>query len=208
MQLRDHIFALSIHGGILLAICILVLVTSCGSEPPPPPEPDPVTTYFKDLQIGLDETGAETVTVIAVEDNSGVGEAVQRQVYQEILAQLHELESIKILEYPQTDLEETFSEIGIEQVSRLSPDDAIELASELRADSLLYASIESNAPDVHIKIYSAENGAIVFAETLQAWLLPISKEEVDLFGELMGTSDNSSINNAESDGDTSSSGIE
>ncbi len=180
---RDHIFALMVHGGILFAIFVLVLATSCRQEPPPP-EPDPVGDFFENLMDNFDEIAAESVTVIAVDDNIGAGDDLARQVYQEIQTELDRLGTIAIREFPKPFLEEKFSEMGIVPSNGISPEDAMALADDLNVDSLLYASIESETPDVHIKLYSRETGALIFAETLQAWPLSVSRQEkpADLMG--------------------------
>ena len=184
VKLNDHIFASLVHGGILIAILCLVTISSCQEPPPPPREPDPVGDFFEGLQDGLDEASADTVTILGVEDNSGTGPDLQRLVRQEILAELNQLETVQILEYPQTELDIKYIEMEITLSDGISPDKARALAESLMADALLYAAIESDAPDVHIKIYSAETGGIVFAETLQEWPLPITEEEetFDLLG--------------------------
>ncbi len=183
LKLREHIFPFTVHGTILLIIAILLIATSCQKEPEPP-EPDPVGDFFEELQDGLDDAGAESVTVIAVDDNIGVGEDIRRQVFQEIQAQIHELETVVIIEHPTSELEARYAEMGLIPSEGISPELAIELTEALGADALLYASIESEAPDVHIKLYAAETGAVVFAETLQAWPLPITQEAggIDLLG--------------------------
>ena len=183
LHLRDHLFAITVHGGILLAIFILVLATSCKEEPPPP-EPDPVGDFFEELMDALDLDGAESISVIAVDNNSIADSSIQRQVFQEIQTELHKLETMTIREFPVSFLEEQFTEMGITPSDGISPDDAIDLASDLNTDALLYASIESSAPDVHMKLYSGESGTLIFAETLEAWPLSVSRDEnseMDLF---------------------------
>jgi len=183
LHLRDHLFAITVHGGILLAIFILVIATSCKEEPPPP-EPDPVGDFFEELMDALDLDGAESISVIAVDNNSTADSSIQRQVFQEIQTELDKLETLTIREFPMSFLEERYAEMGIMPSDGISPDDAVELASELNADALLYASIESSAPDVHMKLYSGESGAVIFAETLEAWPLSVSRDadsDMDLF---------------------------
>lgn len=199
MRIRDHIIALTIHAGILLVALLLVLTTSCEKEEPPP-EPDPVLVFFRDLQEGLDNALAESVTVIAVEDSIGAGDDLRRQVYQEIISQLYSLEFVAILEYPNSRLEAAFSRLGIDPKDGIAPEDVMALAQEFAADALLYASIESSTPDVHIKLYSAQNGAVVFAETLQDWQLPVSRDLgiMDLMEE-----ESASLGGAESSGSVS-----
>ena len=205
MQLRDHLLALIVHGGILLAICIIVLTTSCGKEAPAQ-TPDAVAGYFRKLQSSLDSTGAESVVVIAVDDNAGAGQDLQRKVFQEIQAQLQNIKSASVLEYPRSVLDEKFRTLGIDPKDRISPEAAISLAKDLQADALLYASIESSAPDVHIKLYSGETGAVIFAETLQAWPLPVTKEE-DTTGLEETGEGASSPDQAESSGSVSGSNL-
>jgi hypothetical protein len=173
-----------IHAGILLVALMLVLSTSCQKEEPPP-EPDPVADFFKDLQKGLDNALAESVTVIAVEDSIGAGDDLRRQVYQEILSRLYDLDVVAIIEYPSSRFQAAFSRLAIVPRDGIAPEDVIELAKEFTADALLYASIESSAPDVHFKLYSAATGAVVFAETLQNWKLSVSRTEglTDLLGD-------------------------
>jgi len=183
LHLRDHLFAITVHGGILLAIFILVVATSCEKEPPPP-EPDPVGDFFDDLMEALDMEAIESISIIAVDNNTGSDSSLQRQVLQEIQTELHKLEMLTIREFPKSYLEEQFTEMGITPSDGVSPDDAVELASDLNAGGLLYASIESTAPDVHMKIYSGESGAVIFAETLEAWPLSVTRDqedETDLF---------------------------
>lgn len=206
VKLKDSIFALMVHGGILLAILCLVSFSSCQDPPPPPREPDPVGDFFDDLQDGLDDSSADTITVIGVEDNSDSGPDLKRQVYQEIITQLHILDSVEILEYPQSDLDNKYKEMGIILADGISPEDAVSLAEFLGAESLLYASIESEAPDVHIKVYSAENGGIIFAETLQDWPLPITEEE-EVF-DIMGGIGEAGIGDIESSGTTGDGEVE
>jgi hypothetical protein len=179
VKLSDHLFAIGVHGAILVVIVVLVTATSC-QQKPPAATPDPVAVFFKQLLEGLDFAGAESVVVIAVDDNIGAGEDLQRQVLQEIQSRLHQLATVSILEYPKSVLEQKFTEMGITPADGISPPDAMRLASDLHADALLYASIESEAPDVHMKLYSGESGAVVFAETLQSWPLPVTKEEQPL----------------------------
>ncbi len=187
-----------VQGGILLAILCLVSFSSCQDPPPPPREPDPVGDFFDDLQDGLDDSSADTITVIGVDDNSGSGPDLKRQVYQEIITQLHVLDSVEILEYPQPYLDNKFIEMGLNLADGISPEDAVSLAEFLVTGSLLYASIESDAPDVHIKVYSADNGGIVFAETLQEWPLPITEEEETF--DIMGGMDEAEVDDIESSG--------
>ena len=66
MQIRDHLFAISVHFGILICIGILVMATSCGEPEPPPVEPDLVRDFFDEVKDGFDEAGAETVIIITV----------------------------------------------------------------------------------------------------------------------------------------------
>ncbi|MCK4721406.1 hypothetical protein KAU08_12125 [bacterium] len=198
MKLKESIFALMVHGGILLAILCLVSFSSCQDPPPPPREPDPVGDFFDDLQDGLDDSAADTITVIGVDDNSGSKPDLKRQVYQEIITQLHILDSVEILEYPQPDLDNKFIEMEINLADGISPEDAVSLAEFLGAGSLLYASIESDAPDVHIKVYSADNGNIIFAETLQGWPLPITEEEETF--DILGGIGEAEVDDAESSG--------
>jgi len=182
VKLREHLFALTVHGGILIAIAILITATSCQPEEPPPAEPNPVGDFFNAMQAVMDDNAVESVTVIAVDDNSGSGEDLKRQVFQEIQARINALGTIAIIEHPTAYLQDKFTELSIIPSSGISPDLAQELAADLNADSLLYASIESDAPDVHIKLYSAGDGAVIFAETLQAWPLPVSRDDaLDMF---------------------------
>ena len=97
-----------------------------------------------------------------------------------------------------TDLENKFMEMEINLADGISPEDAVSLAEFLGAGSLLYASIESDAPDVHIKVYSAGNGGIIFAETLQGWPLPIT--EVEETFDIMGGIGEAEVDDAESSG--------
>jgi len=196
LKLRDHIFPFTVHGAILIVIAILLLATSCQKEPEEP-EPDPAGDFFDEVLDALDEVGAESITIIAVDDNAGVGEDVQRQVYQEIQTQIHELETIAIIEHPTSELTAKFEEMGLVPYEGISPEEAVELAGELGVHSLLYASIESDAPDVHVKIYAAETGELAFAETLQAWPLPVAREVegIDLLGE--GESEEDPVESAE-----------
>ncbi len=166
-------------------------LVSCGGKGPPPKEPDPAGDFFDDLQESLDNAAAESVTVIAVDDSVDAGENLQRQVYQEIQSRLYELETVGILEYPKSQIESQFEQMGIVPSDGISPDDAISLAQEFKADALLYASIESKAPDVHFKVYAAETGAVIFSDTLEEWQLPISAAEEEVFDlfDLEDTSD-------------------
>ena len=176
LQIRNHLFALMVHGGILLAIFILVTATSC-QQAAPPPEPDPAGDFFKALMEALDMEGAESVAVIAVDDSVTSDPNLKRQVFQEIQTELHKLETVTIREFPGQILQQKFTEMAIVPSDGISPDDAVRLASDLDVMALLYASIESSAPDVYIKIYSGDTGAVVFAETLKAWPLPVTREE-------------------------------
>ncbi|MCX6645034.1 MAG: hypothetical protein NTY09_01545 [bacterium] len=179
MKINDHLFASIVHGGILLAIFCLVMFSSC-KKPIPTPEPNPVADFFKEIQDVLDTATAKTITILGVDDNCAAGPNLQRQIRQEIIAQLHNLESIEILEYPQSELDAKFVEMGTKLSEGISPENATELAGSLEADTLLYASIETTAPDVHIKVYSGTTGAIIFAETLQGWQLPITASNAPL----------------------------
>jgi hypothetical protein len=184
VKINDHLFASLVHGGILLAILCLVMFSSCQKPEPPPPEPNPVGDFFKEIQDALDTATATTISVLGVDDNCGAGTNLQRQVRQEIIAQLHNLESIEILEYPQTELDAKFVEMGIKLSDGISPENAVALATSLQAGALLYASIETTTPDVHVKVYSGTTGSIIFAETLQGWELPITENQgpLDLGG--------------------------
>jgi len=186
VRIREHIFALSIHVGIILCIGILVTATSCGEPEPPPVEPDPVSDFFDNLQDGLDDAGAETVIVMTVIDNAGVGEDLPRQIFQEIQTQLDNLNSVSIVEQPRSAIEELFLQMDIDPLEGISPEQAMDLAARLETDALIFASVESDAPDVHIKIYSGSSGAVTFAETLQEWPLPVTTTDDpmdDLFDE-------------------------
>lgn len=174
MNLREHIFAILIHGGILAVIAALVLVTSCQGKPTEA-KPDPTKAFFKDIQHALDKVSADTITVIQINDSIEAGPDLRRQVFQEIQSCLHELKDISILEYSQSHLEQIFKDEKITPSEGISPDNAKELAEKLNAKALLYASIESKAPDVHFKIYSGETGQIIFAKTLSGWKLSIQK---------------------------------
>lgn len=184
VKINDHLFASLVHGGILLAILFLVMLSSCQEPAPPPLEPNPVGDFFKEIQAGLDAASAGTITILGVDDNCEAGPDLQRQVRQEIMAQLRKLESIEILEYPQSELDANYEEMGIDLTDGISPEKAMALGESLQAETLLYASIETTAPDVHIKVYSGFTGGIIFAKTLQEWQLPITEEEetFDMFG--------------------------
>jgi hypothetical protein len=163
------------HTIIFAGIVSLLLILSCQKEEVK--EPDPARDFFKDIQTALDKAGVENITVIQVKDSADAGIDLQRQVLEEIQSRLHKLDSVGIIEYPQTRLEEAFGDQGITPSEGISPEDAKSLAGELQAGALLYASIESKTPDVHFKVYSGESGAIIFAETLAGWVLPVKKEE-------------------------------
>jgi hypothetical protein len=184
LKINDRLFASLVHGGILLAIFCLVMFSSCQKPESPPAEPNPVGDFFKEIQDVLDTATAKTITILGVDDNCGAGLDLQRQVRQEIIAQLHNLESIEILEYPQSELDAKFVEMGIKLSEGISPENATELAGSLEADTLLYASIETTTPDVHVKVYSGTTGSIIFAKTLQGWELPITENAalLDLSG--------------------------
>jgi hypothetical protein len=200
VKIHDNLFALIVHSGILLIICVLVLATSC-QQPPPVPVPDPVGDFFDKISDSLDEAGSETIIVIAVDDNIGAGQDIKRQVYQEIQSRLHQLESANIIEYPSPVLDEKFREKDIVPSEGISPDEVKSLATELASDTLLYASIESSAPDVYIKIYSGETGAVIFAETLQKWPLPVEKAPEEM------PSVPGALGEASSDGTTGAEGV-
>ncbi|HEX9744791.1 MAG TPA: hypothetical protein VGB30_05135 [bacterium] len=188
MRREDNLLAFLVHTSILLAISLVAMNTSCAQEePPPPPEPDPVETFFEEIQAGLDSIAAETVMIIGVEDSIGAGTDLQRQIFQEIQSRLYELESITILEYEDPELGSKFEELGINPAEKISPDKAADLADVLKTDAMLYASIESTVPDVHFKIYSGETGAVVFADTLQGWVLPVTSSGPDEFDLDLGT---------------------
>jgi len=195
VNLREHFIAISIHGGILLAICVLILATSCEKQPEPPP-PDPVGDFFGEVQDGLDDAGVETITLITVDDHSGEGADLTRQIVQEIKSQLNQLEGISIIEYPGADLEEAFEEYEIVPEDGLSPEDAMDLALELNTGALMYAAIESEAPDVYFQVYTGETGAIVFADTLEDWPLPVERSQQD---DLSGILDESGNEEPEAD---------
>lgn len=189
LRLRDHLFAILVHGGILAVIAVLVLTTSCGQKAKPL-ELSPAELFFRDISDALDKAGAETVTVIQVNDSANAGTDLKRQVLEETQSQLHKLKGVGILEYPQSRLEGVFQQLNITPPDGISPEDAKALAAQLQTSALLYASIESKTPDVHFKIYSGETGAIIFANTLSGWQLPVTKppEPLDLLGTTGGTS--------------------
>lgn len=185
VQIRDHIFAVSVHIGIIICIGILVLVTSCGKPEPPPADPDPVADFFKEIQSSFDEVTAETVIVIGILDNAGVGDDITRQVFQEIQTQLNKLGGVTILEQPTAKLDSIFQEHQIDPKEGISSEKAIELGEALQVDAMLLASVESDAPDVHVKVYATSTGAVVFAETLQEWPLPVTETRDPLMDELL-----------------------
>jgi hypothetical protein len=174
MTFRDHIIALAINGGIIAAIAILILTTSCSKAAP---VPDPAETMFSSVKKALTTDGAKSVTVIAVIDSVDAGEDIQRQVHEEILSQLHSLKDIEILEYPDSQLNDEFKTMNISPVDGISPEAAVKLAEELKTGALLYASIESKTPDVHFKVFSGKTGGIIFAEMLAKWTLPVTVKE-------------------------------
>jgi len=186
VRIRDHIFAVSVHIGIIICIGILVLVTSCGKPEPPAGEPDPVADFFREMQSSFDEITAETVIVIGVLDNAGVGNDISRQVFQEIQTQLNKLGGVTILEQPAARLESIFREQEIDPKEGISSEKAMELGKALQVDAMILASVESDAPDVHIKIYATSTGAVIFAETLQEWPLPVTETADPLMDELLG----------------------
>ena len=184
MKLRDHIFAVLIHGGILAVIAVVVLTTSCQKEKAPDPEPAQI--FFRDIKDALNKASLDKITVIQVNDSIGVGPDLSRQIMEEVQSRLHKLDGIEILEYPQSRLESIFRDLKIKPSEGISPDDAKALASELGATALLYASIESKTPDVHFKVYSGQTGTVIFANTLAGWDLPVkngdSASGIDLGG--------------------------
>jgi hypothetical protein len=191
---------------ILAGIVSLLLVISCNKEEVK--EPDPAQDIFRQIKSVLNTAGAETIAVIQVKDSAGAGPDLQRQVLEEIQSQLHKLGGVGIVEYPQSRLEQTFNSIGITPSEGISPEDAVALARELQTGALLYASIESKTPDVHFKVYSGESGAIIFAETLAGWVLPVKKQEETPLLPGIGTSPApGSTGEAAAIGDANSSGV-
>jgi len=163
---------------VILA-CVAISLVSCGPKTPPPKEPDPVAIFFREILTALDSATAESVIVIEVDDPANAGNDIKRRVFNEIQTKLHDLRTIKIIEYPKSRIEAAFEQYGIVPSDGISPQDAMKLASEFNADALLYASIESKAPDVYIRLYSGQTGEVVFAKTLSKWQLPVTPDTTD-----------------------------
>lgn len=177
MKIRENIFAVAVHASILLIALVLVLTSSCQKEAAPPPEPEPIDAFFKSMLKGLDEAAAESITIIAVDDSVGAGEDLARQVYQDIQSRLHALGTLTIFEFPTNELKAAFEELGVKPSDGIAPEQAVELAKKLNSNALLYASIESKTPDVYVRIYSGETGAVIFSETLSSWPMSVKREE-------------------------------
>ena len=172
----------------LIAAFYSLVVMSCKEPPPEPKPPDPVGDFFDEMMDGFDGAMAESVIVIMVNDAADAGETMQRQVLQEIHSQLYLLETVRIIPAPQSQINAAFEQYDVEPMEGIAPEGAVSLALEFQADSLLYASIESKAPDVYFQLYSGDSGDIVFSKTLSAWELPITEEEVP-FDPLLGLDD-------------------
>jgi len=174
VKLRDNLFALIVHAGILVIIAVVILLTSCQKEATT--EPNPAELFFKEMKKALDTASIQSVTILQVNDSIAAGGDLKRQVYEEILNNLHKLSTLNILEYPQSRIESAFKELGIIPADGIAPEDIVELGQRFQTQAFIYASIESRAPDVHFKVYSAQTGSIIFANTLSNWALPVSKE--------------------------------
>jgi hypothetical protein len=195
LKLRDHLFAILVHGGILAVIAVVVLMTSCQQKPP---DPDPAQLFFRGVKDALNKASLDKVTVIQVSDSANAGPDQTRQVMEEVLNQLHKLEGIVLIEYPESRLESAFRDLKIKPSEGLSPDDAKALATQLGTSALIYASIESKTPDVHFKVYSGTTGEIIFANTLAAWKLPVKNTGGSALVDLGGGT--ASVGGAESSG--------
>jgi hypothetical protein len=156
--------------------CLSIIAVSCEKDGPPQKEPDPVSDFFRGFLDALDTAMAESVIIIKVDNPVGAGEDVERQVYHEIQSRINNLGTIRIIEYPKSQIEAAFEQYGIVPSEGISPQDAKRLAQEFQTDALLYASIESKAPDVYFRLYSGESGEVVFAKTLSDWQMPITPE--------------------------------
>jgi hypothetical protein len=175
---------------LMITIAILLLTSGLVSCKEKAPEPGKVELFFRQIRNAVESDGATNVVVVQVNDSVGAGPDIERQVLEEIQSQLHAMQSVGIIEYPQSELEAAFRNLSVSPSDGISPANAMALAQQLSAGALLYASIESKAPDVYFKIYSGESGAVIFSNTLAGWLLPVTPPPAvvtDLLGTGSGT---------------------
>lgn len=169
---------------ILVLIITGVVMLGCG-------EPQPSSTsasqrktdadqydnslIFRNLRDTIEEMDIRSISIVRIDDMIKRDETRERQIYQVILEELTKIMDLRVVEGDQEDISSFLSSKNIDPARGLSTDASINLAVFLNVDAIIYGTIESNDFDVHLKVYRAEDGGVLFSQTLSNVRIPIAK---------------------------------
>ena len=170
----------------LLALSVfacLILFSGCNAQPSSAQEPAKrrvVDEYdnsimFNNLRSTIEDVGIKSISIVRIDDMIKTDKARERQVYQEVLEELTKIEELQVVEGDQAEIDNFFKEKGIDPSRGLSTDSSINLAVFLNVDAVIYGTIESDDFDVNLKVYNAEDGGVLFSQTLSNLQIPIGK---------------------------------
>ncbi len=128
---------------------------------------------FKTLKDTIEESEIKSISIVRIDDMIESDATRERQVYQEILEELTRTEELQVIETDSRDIDAFFVQKEIEPSRGLNAKSAIDLATHLNVDAIMYGTIESDNVDVNLKLYAKEDGGIIFAETLNNMKLPL-----------------------------------
>ncbi|MCD6216765.1 hypothetical protein J7L05_02755 [bacterium] len=128
---------------------------------------------FKPLKDTIEMNEILSISIVRIDDMIENDATRKRQVYQEILEELTKTEELKVIETDSRDIDAFFVQKDIEPSRGLNAQSAIDLATYLNVDAIIYGTIESDNIDVNLKLYTKEDGGLLFAETLNNMKLPM-----------------------------------
>ena len=132
---------------------------------------------FSNLQDAIEENEVASISVVRIDDMVEHDSSRERQVYQELLEVLTNMEVLKLVEVDSKDITAFFKENDIDPGRGLNSTSAKALSKFLGVDAIIYCTIETYQVDINVKMYSAEEGGLLYVQTLNGLTLPMKKVE-------------------------------
>jgi hypothetical protein len=173
----------------LLAALAVMLVVSCGCNAAPSNASENGKTtskgqsqtagpqVFKSVIDKLSASDIASVAIIRIDDMVKKDPNRERQVTQQILQELTNVDGLQVVEGDQQEIQKYFAEKGVDPARGLSTDASINLCVLLNVDAVIYGTIESEDCDVNLKVYQAKDGGVLLSETIGGLKLPLDKEK-------------------------------
>lgn len=160
-----------------LLLLVLMLGAGCGQEADTGPA-DPNRLIWRQLTGVITEQDLSRIALLRVEDKVSQRENIERQVHQQLLAELTLIPDLRLVETNQAIVEDLRVRHGATLSQAIPAPMTLELCQQLDVEAFVFATVENNDYDVNLKLYLGRTGTVIFTKTLEDLQLPAGNQPV------------------------------